>query len=358
MFAPETVEKVLCHLLRFGASRADAEDLAQEALLVAWRERASLDTTRSLDGWLYGIARNVFRNHARRERRNPIDAVEDPDDAAPTGSIGDVLTLRTALHALPENQQDIVILHELEGHTLKETAELLAIPFDTAKDRLKRARVTLESACGATLDAAARAEPRVTQRVAKVAVASVLAGVLGAIAKESTAAAAVGAGGAAMSKLVFAAALVGGIAIGVVVDRFVRADPPPATSRESVATVRADAAVVDTAVVVPDAPPEIDATSPDARIAPTDDLAAEAALIDRARVAIRSLSPRDALRILDEHERRFRRGQLAEERELLAIEALVALHDARARARIERFRAAYPSSSHLARIEELAARAD
>ena len=68
------------------------------------------DPARSLDGWLYGIARNIYRNHARRERRSPIaPATIDDRDAATGADLGDVLTLRRALHALPEPQQNIVI---------------------------------------------------------------------------------------------------------------------------------------------------------------------------------------------------------------------------------------------------------
>ena len=388
MFAPETVEKVLCHLLRFGSSRADAEDLAQEALLIAWRERATFDASRSLDGWLYGIARNVFRNHTRRQRRSPIDIVDDPDATQASPSLGDVLTLQRALHALPENQQDIVILHELEGHTLKETAELLEIPFDTAKDRLKRARATLETACGAQLDASVRAEKPATRRVATLAVASVLAGLLGAIAKEGGAIAAGSAAGAtaagsttvatgaaatsALSKALLIAMLAGGIVVGVIVDRIVRPAETRTTAPLDAGTETATAIETATATqtatetatatasdAAPDAGTAIDtARTIDAQSAidagDLDGLGAEATLVDRARVALRTNAPREALRVLATHERQFPRGQLAEERELLAIEAHVALREsAQARMRITRFRAAYPRSAHTSRIDEL-----
>ena len=72
MFELSHVERVIRHLVRFGSSRTDAEDLAQEALVIAWRKRDTHDRDHSLDAWLYGIARNVYRNHARGRRSSRL----------------------------------------------------------------------------------------------------------------------------------------------------------------------------------------------------------------------------------------------------------------------------------------------
>ncbi|MDQ3365875.1 MAG: sigma-70 family RNA polymerase sigma factor, partial [Myxococcota bacterium] len=198
MFAAANVEKVIRHLVRFGSTPAEAEDLAQEALLIAWRKQADLEQDRPLDAWLFGIARNVYRNHARSVRRHPIASADADDRAgegvAPARSLADVLAVRAALQALPENQQDIVILHELEEYTLKETAELLAIPFETAKDRLRRAREALRHTMADDLATRSEAERRDARRIAKLAVASVLAGFVGVLASSGSAAAAAGVG--------------------------------------------------------------------------------------------------------------------------------------------------------------------
>lgn len=356
MFEPAHVERVIRHLVRFGASRADAEDLAQEALVIAWRKQGELDRDRSLDAWLYGITRNVYRNHTRTLRRRLEEpAMPDERDAvADARELSDSLALRDALQALPENQQDIVILHELEQYTLKETAELLAIPFDTAKDRLRRARDVLRARMDVDLAAAATSERRTTGRLAKAAAPLVLAGVLAALPRSAAAAPAAGVG-----KLLLAGVLAGGIAIGVIADRLLSSPPErvvPAPIVDNVATV---------APVV--APPIIDAAEPQQQPPETSNLRAtapatpapplpsadpEVQLVERARIALRRGTADDAIRTLMAHERRFPTGQLAEERDVLLVEAYLAAGNTRlARERLAHYRATYPTGLHRRRAD-------
>ncbi len=343
MFAPDNVEKVIGHLLRFGASRPDAEDLAQEALLVAWKKRGELDPARSLDAWLYGIARNVFRNHVQKRRLEPLPG--DVSEESPGSELGDILAVRRALHALPEAQQDIVILHELEGYTLKETAASLSVPFDTAKDRLRRARSTLSTALGGDLDRAVGLERTETRRAAKVAVASVLAATLATLSRSTPAVAAPWIGATKILAL-----LAAGAAIALGTERLIRpptVKPPPTIARAE--PIAIDAA----ALALPDAVVAIDAAvvhSPQRSQQP----ATEAELIEHARTAFRRRDLEVTVAALTEHARLYPRGQLAEERDLLELEV------ARARGRtgevkdgIDRFRTAYPQSAHAAAIDAL-----
>lgn len=393
MFAPTHVEKVIRHLVRFGATHVEAEDLAQESLLIAWKKQGELDRDRSLDGWLFGIARNVYRNHARSERRSPFtEAPGSETRPAPVPSITSSIAVRAAVQTLPENQQDIVILHELEEYTLKETAELLAIPFDTAKDRLRRAREALRTTMGDDFAKSGEAERHDARTASKAAVAGVLAGFVGLLARSGTAAAATGgaiaaghaaAGSAWTVKLAIAAALVaGGIGVGVVAQRALgsrgEASSPVVATKPSIApapavvaaaaapTVVAPTAatpVVPPVVVAPaDAPTGLDAgvARADRPRAPDPDAAgpganAEAQLIERARTALTRGRHAEALRTLMSHERTFADGQLAEERDVLAIEAYVSTANVRiARERIARFQAAYPTSIHRAKVAALA----
>jgi hypothetical protein len=99
--------------------------------------------------------------------------------------------------------------------------------------------------------------------------------------------------------------------------------------------------------------PRASASAPPATSGGNDvDLAAERALVDRARTALSRGQSRDALDALDTHASRYPRGRLSEEREALAIDALARagrLDDARSRA--VRFRSAYPNSVFGAVVE-------
>jgi DNA-directed RNA polymerase specialized sigma24 family protein len=81
--------------------------------------------------------------------------------------------VRAALDALAEPLRAVVTLHELEGHTLRETALALGIPFETAKDRLARARTQLRSSLTDATLATERAE---RQRRGALAGAAIAAG--------------------------------------------------------------------------------------------------------------------------------------------------------------------------------------
>jgi len=92
-------------------------------------------------------------------------------------------------------------------------------------------------------------------------------------------------------------------------------------------------------------PPTIDTPPPPA----PPPLPNEAVLLHRAR-ALAKDDPRAALKLLDQHERRFARGMLVQERELLAVELLQALaREDEARARLQAFRRRFPDSIYLRR---------
>lgn len=141
------------------------------------------------------------------------------------------------------------------------------------------------------------------------------------------------------------------------VERVVYVDrPAPAPVAAPSATVvpSAQAAVEPSASPSPVALPVAHASVlvPAAPSASVSSLAAERGLLDDARGALGEGDPAKALALLDDHARRFPRGQLGEEREALAIQALVAegrVDEAKARA--ARFRAASPNSLFLPAIE-------
>jgi RNA polymerase sigma-70 factor (ECF subfamily) len=141
------------------ASQADAEDVAQEAFLRAYRAIGQFRGTSSFRTWLYQIATNVARTHALRRRSSPEDAAGDPETAPqafghPTAE-GDVESsvvardrIDRALAALSAELREAVVLRDVEGLDYKEIAEALAIPIGTVESRIFRARQQLRGLLG------------------------------------------------------------------------------------------------------------------------------------------------------------------------------------------------------------------
>ncbi len=135
--------------LAFGilSDRAAAEDVAQEALLRAWRHSPVFDTRRgSVENWVLTIARNLSIDAMRKQRSIPTD----PDDlvalarASQGTSLEDSVATRSyrvaileALGAIPAEQRRAVLLASLYGRTAQEICEIEAIPLGTAKTRIR-----------------------------------------------------------------------------------------------------------------------------------------------------------------------------------------------------------------------------
>jgi RNA polymerase sigma-70 factor (ECF subfamily) len=134
-------------LVRLGAPARDLEDLAQDVLVIALARQDAFDDRRALYPWRWGIARNRLRDHRARHRHR----AEVSDDAslvtaAAAPADGDRLladTLCAALRQLPDDQQLLVVLHDLEAWTVPECAGALGITTDTAKYRIATARQAL-----------------------------------------------------------------------------------------------------------------------------------------------------------------------------------------------------------------------
>lgn len=137
---------VFGHLRRLGADASLAEDLTQETYAKAWRRLDTLRKESSLRSWLLTIARNEFFQHVRRWKQETtgLDPVPERMDERPSPD-GLVTTgerdqrLREAVASLEPSLQETVALHYFQDLSLKEVAEVLAVPPGTVKSRLNRA---------------------------------------------------------------------------------------------------------------------------------------------------------------------------------------------------------------------------
>ena len=130
---------------RLGAQPAEAEDMAQEVFIVAWRRWHEFDVRRPLRPWLTGIAHHVARGHHRKHSREQATHDLDQEDHRPgpedqlSSARARDLALR-ALAMLSEQHRSILIQHDLDGMGVREIAAELSLPFFTASSRLRRAR--------------------------------------------------------------------------------------------------------------------------------------------------------------------------------------------------------------------------
>src|SRR3954447_18930986 len=140
----------LAEALRVLRNREDAEEAAQEALLRAWRHRASRRSANWLP-WVRAIARNeALRIAARRARfaqRGVREVGEAPDPGAAPDLEGVVESLSVAalLRPLKQHERDLLRLRYEEDLTNPEIARRLGMPEGTVKVRLHRLRGRLKA---------------------------------------------------------------------------------------------------------------------------------------------------------------------------------------------------------------------
>lgn len=126
-------------LLRVGADAA--EDIVQETWLRAATSLADFRWQSSLRTWLTGIALNLCRDHYRRGARlTALPDLAEAGDAKFTVDRVSGAALRQAISTLPDRYREVLLLHDVEGHTHEEIGTLLDISPGTSKSQLHRAR--------------------------------------------------------------------------------------------------------------------------------------------------------------------------------------------------------------------------
>jgi RNA polymerase sigma-70 factor (ECF subfamily) len=140
----------LCY--RMMGHRQDAEDVAQEAFLRAFRAIAGFDAARSLRPWLLEIAANRCRTAlARRARRLPLSSTEPAEErvdprpglADPEDLAGEV---ERGLQALRPEYRLVFVLYHEQNQSYEEIAQTISRPVGTVKTWLHRARAELAQA--------------------------------------------------------------------------------------------------------------------------------------------------------------------------------------------------------------------
>ena len=123
--------RLLAYMTTITRDRGRAEDALQNVFVKLATRRPDL---RDPGAYLYRAARNEALTVSRRRPERSLAELEifdvgsGPEEAA---------TLADALDQLPADQQEVVVLHAVEGLTFRDIAEILGIPPDTAASRYR-----------------------------------------------------------------------------------------------------------------------------------------------------------------------------------------------------------------------------
>lgn len=160
--------RVLKLVSRFVNDAAEAEDVAQEAFIKAYRALPAFRGDSAFYTWLYRIAINTAKNTLVSNRRRPVDFdldLQDPEQHDRQAKLkeadtpeGVLLTdeirgvVEEALEQLPEDLRKAIVLRELEGLSYEEIAEAMDCPVGTVRSRIFRAREAIDKKLKPLLD--------------------------------------------------------------------------------------------------------------------------------------------------------------------------------------------------------------
>ena len=141
--------RVFAQAFRMLGDRAEAEDVAQEALMrlwkiaPEWRQGEAKVTT-----WLYRVTANLCTDRLRKRRSVGIDEIPEPEDDAigPAEALQDKArldALQAALNDLPDRQRQAVVLRHIEGLGNPEIAEIMEITVEAVESLTARGKRAL-----------------------------------------------------------------------------------------------------------------------------------------------------------------------------------------------------------------------
>ena len=156
-------EKIVYNLaLRMMNHSEDAQDIAQEVFLKAYRSLANFDERSAFSTWLYRITHNTCIDEMRKRKgkqtysleeelesedgsmqRQVADAGDTPEESVLRGA--QKSEILQALDTLSEEHKAAVVLRDVKGLSYEEIAEILELSLGTVKSRISRARNQLKT---------------------------------------------------------------------------------------------------------------------------------------------------------------------------------------------------------------------
>jgi RNA polymerase sigma factor (sigma-70 family) len=143
------------HVQRFAhtlcSTPEDAEDAAQEALIVLYRKIGTLRATAALASWMFQIVRNECIRRSRVTLRwpGPASSVEPSAEDAALVRL-EMERIVESISGLPAEQRAVLVLRDIQGLSGAATAQALGLSRAAMKSRLHRARETVRSQLAST----------------------------------------------------------------------------------------------------------------------------------------------------------------------------------------------------------------
>jgi RNA polymerase sigma-70 factor (ECF subfamily) len=153
--------KVVKLVLRYVRNPAEAEDVAQEAFIKAYRALPQFRGDSAFYTWMYRIAINTAKNSLASRDRSPIaydldlndpeeshsvqTKLQDPDTPEGMALTEEIrLIVNSAIEGLPEELKTAIVLRELDGLSYEEIAAAMECPVGTVRSRIFRAREAID----------------------------------------------------------------------------------------------------------------------------------------------------------------------------------------------------------------------
>ena len=144
--------RMLALAQRMLGDAVEAEDVAQEALVRAWRQAPRwVGGKAKFDTWLHRVALNLCYDRLRRRRETPTDSVPERRDEGPAPDRGLIAAdtgaaVNRALAALPERQREAIVLCHYQELSNIEAAALMQVSVEALESLLSRGRRALRTA--------------------------------------------------------------------------------------------------------------------------------------------------------------------------------------------------------------------
>ncbi len=154
-------QRIINLVSRFVYNPSDAQDIAQEAFIKAYRALPNFRGESAFYTWMYRIAVNTAKNHLAVKSRRPLESAQDIDDVEQIGGdhtlrheeTPEHILLRDEIHdpilrsieTLPEDVKVAITLREVEGLSYEDIAVAMDCPIGTVRSRIFRAREAIDT---------------------------------------------------------------------------------------------------------------------------------------------------------------------------------------------------------------------